>query len=187
MGRFVRPVALTAPYAARRVARVGRRAYASATQRRSTGKTSERSPMRQFIRHPIHVPIEISAEASDARAVAQTNDVSLGGLAVRSNVAVVPGARVEIRIGYVQPAFEAHARVAWCQPHADEGYELGVTFLDAEVAFLARMVEQICHIEDYRQSVHRLEGRQLSSEEAAGEWIERYAEHFPEIGAGVAH
>jgi hypothetical protein len=62
-----------------------------------------------------------------------------------------------------------------------------VTFLDAEVAFLARMVEQVCHIEDYRQSVSRIEGRQLSAEEAATEWIDRYARDFPAIAAGQRH
>jgi hypothetical protein len=100
---------------------------------------------------------------------------------------VAPGAHVHICIPYVQPAFEADARVAWCEPSEIDGYELGVTFLDAEVAFLARMVEQVCHIEDYRQSVGRIEGRQLTAEEAATEWIERYAGEFPAIAAGRPH
>ena len=54
-------------------------------------------------------------------------------------------------------------------------------------AFLARMVEQICHIEDYRQSVCRVEGRRLSAEEAAVEWIAQYAAQFPDIGASRVH
>ena len=41
------------------------------------------------------------------------------------------------------------------------------------------MVEQICHIEHYRRTVHESQGRSLSSHEAAPEWIERYAEAFP--------
>jgi hypothetical protein len=49
------------------------------------------------------------------------------------------------------------------------------------------MVEQICHIEDYRQSVCRVEGRQLSAEEAAVEWIAQYAAQFPDIGASRVH
>ena len=62
-----------------------------------------------------------------------------------------------------------------------------MSFLDAEDAFLARMVEQVCHIEDYRKSVHRIEGRELSPEEAAMEWIEKYASQFPEMGSGNLH
>lgn len=143
--------------------------------------------MRQFIRHPVDMPVEICTAAAGPPASVHTHDISLGGLAVRSPVAVAPGSGVDIRIGYVQPAFQVRARVAWCRPHDDEGFELGVTFLDAEDAFLARMVEQVCHIEDYRKSAWRLEGRELSAEEAASEWIDRYAAQFPEIGASRPH
>ena len=143
--------------------------------------------MRQFIRHPLDVPVEIGIAASGPDSAVHTHDISVGGLALRSNVAVAPGADVDIRIACVRPAFEAHARVAWCHPHDKDGFEVGVTFLDAEDAFLARMVEQICHIEDYRQSIYRLEGRQLSSEEAAAEWIAEYAAQFPEIGSSFMH
>jgi len=142
--------------------------------------------MRQFIRHPVDVPIEIGTDPSDPPHPAHTHDISVGGLAFRSDTAVAPGLHVEIRIPYVQPAFQAHARVAWCHPH-EEGFELGVTFLDAEDAFLARMVEQVCHIEDYRKSEHRRTGRELSSEEAAVEWIASYAAQFPEIGPDRVH
>ncbi|NKI95692.1 PilZ domain-containing protein [Rhizobacter sp. SG703] len=143
--------------------------------------------MRQFIRHPVDLPVQIGAENLHGPAAAHAHDISAGGLAVHVDRAVAPGAHVRIRIPYVQPAFEADARVAWCEPSEIDGYELGVTFLDAEVAFLARMVEQVCHIEDYRQSVGRIEGRQLTAEEAAMEWIERYAGEFPAIAAGRPH
>jgi hypothetical protein len=135
--------------------------------------------MRQYIRHPVDVPIEIRTSHLGPAAELQTSDISLGGLAVRSDVAVPPGELIEVRIPYVQPVFEARARVAWCHAGRDGGHELGVSFLDAEDAFLARMVEQVCSIEDYRASVAREEGRHLSSEEAAGEWIARFAASFP--------
>lgn len=140
--------------------------------------------MRQFIRHPIDVPVEIGIDGeSGPLSGYHTHDISLGGLAFRSGCAVKPGQEVEICIGCVQPPFQAHARVAWCKPHPLSGYELGVTFLDSEDAFRARMVEQLCHIEDYRRSVMRTQGRELSLDEAAAEWIERFAQDFPEIGS----
>src|SRR6478752_4864100 len=98
--------------------------------------------MRQFIRHPVDVPIEIRTDHAVPGAEVQTHDISLGGLAVHSREAVAPGSMIEVRIAYVQPAFEARARVAWCRPHVSGGHELGVSFLDAQDAFLARMVEQ---------------------------------------------
>ena len=144
--------------------------------------------MRQFIRHPVDVPIEVDTDDPSLPASAvHTHDISRGGLAFRCGFAVRPGLHVGIRIPYVKPAFEARARVVWCRPHDAQSYELGVIFLDAEDAFLARMVEQVCHIEDYRKSVLRVEGRELSAEDAAIEWIEKYAAQFPELGAGNLH
>jgi len=40
------------------------------------------------------------------------------------------------------------------------------------------MIEQLCHIERYRWKVQKEEGRLLTSEEAAVEWISRYAGVF---------
>ena len=45
-------------------------------------------------------------------------------------------------------------------------------------AFLQRMEAQCNEIRRYRQDVLRSEGRQLSQDQAALEWIERYAEVF---------
>ncbi len=141
--------------------------------------------MRQFIRHPLDVPIEIRTDQSESAAF-QTQDISLGGLAVHSAVPVAAGSLIEVRIAYVDPAFEARARVAWCRPRREGGgYEVGVSFLDAEDVYRARMVAQICYIEDYRRSVARAEGRELSSEEAAGEWIAKYAHRFPGASGGM--
>lgn len=141
--------------------------------------------MRQFIRHPIDVPVEIGIGDAGPPSGYHTHDVGMGGLALRAGCAVAPGQTVQVRIGCVQPPFEASARVAWCRPHPLSGYELGVSFLDAEDAFRARMVEQLCHIEDYRRSVQRTEGRELDIEEAAQEWIAKYAAQFPQIGGSL--
>lgn len=40
------------------------------------------------------------------------------------------------------------------------------------------MAAQVCRIRQYRQEVFEKEGRQLSYDEAALEWIERFAERF---------
>jgi len=142
--------------------------------------------MRQFIRHPLDVPIEIRTDLRGPAAAFHTQDISLGGLAVHSDVPVAPGSLIEVRIAYVEPAFEARARVAWCRPRRDgAGHEVGVSFLDPEDVFRARMVAQICYIEDYRRSIARAEGRELSSEEAAGEWIAKYAHKFPGASGGL--
>ena len=138
--------------------------------------------MRQFIRHPIDFPVDIGLRRGAAPSSLHSADIGEGGLALHSDFFVSQGAEVQIRIGHVQPPFEAHARVAWCHRNGGDGWDLGVTFLDAEAAFRARMVAQVCHIEDYRRSVRREQGRELSTEQAAHEWIERHAADFPRIG-----
>lgn len=109
----------------------------------------------------------------------RTQNVSFGGLAFSSNATLEPGTLVTLRIPYLRPAFEAiSARVAWCDAEAGR-YLVGVQFADAEMAFRMRMVEQVCHIESYRQHMQRHEDRQLTPEQAAEEWICRYASSFP--------
>jgi len=48
-------------------------------------------------------------------------------------------------------------------------------------AFAARMVEQLCHIAHYRLNAAKREGRKLSPEGAADEWISRFAARFPPL------
>jgi hypothetical protein len=62
--------------------------------------------------------------------------------------------------------------------HEAHHYEIGVAFEDSLDAFRIRMVEQVCQIERYRLSVLGCEGRELTTEEAAREWIARYADQF---------
>ncbi|HEX6012462.1 MAG TPA: PilZ domain-containing protein [Geminicoccaceae bacterium] len=137
--------------------------------------------MRQFIRHPATVPIEVSAGAAQDSALREAMNVSLGGLAFQADQMMAPGGLVEVRIPLVRPPFAAWARVVWCRP-GGRGFELGVAFLEAADAFRARMVEQVCHIEAYREAVHREEGRNLSGREAAAEWIAKHAADFADIG-----
>ena len=70
--------------------------------------------------------------------------------------------------------------VVWCD-EADGAYEIGVEFEHGRDTFRMRMIEQICHIEHYRNEVERNEGRELSSQDAAREWIARFAGDFPSL------
>ena len=86
---------------------------------------------------------------------------------------------IGLRMPHLRPAFELPAvRVAWCHQEGS-GCAVGVQFLEAAEAFQVRMVEQVCHIETYRRDVEQREGRQLTAEEAAEEWISRHASSFP--------
>jgi len=131
------------------------------------------------MRHPSRIPIEVvEGQESETHEVA---NVSLGGLAFFASHSLPTGAVVAVRISFVRPCFTTKARVAWCKP-VDGHFELGVEFLEATDVFRARMVEQVCHIEQHRQKVLETEGRTLTSQEAALEWIATHAATFPSGG-----
>jgi hypothetical protein len=88
------------------------------------------------------------------------------------------GEFVHISIPIESPGFEADGVVAWCKPEEDH-FAIGVEFANDSTAFTVRMIEQVCHIEQYRAEVFRKEGRHLNSDEAAQEWIDKYAGDFP--------
>jgi len=132
------------------------------------------------MRHPVNIPIEVRAEELAVGELHETGNLSLGGLEFNSHSEIKPGSRVELCISIVEPAFVTTGRVAWCR-RSNNTFKLGVQFLDAEEAYRTRMVEQVCHIEDYRRS-ERIKGRELGVEEAASEWIQRFAAQFPEAG-----
>lgn len=134
---------------------------------------------RAFIRHPVDVPIQIRPQEDVAIQEISMSDVGEGGVAFYTNVAFKNGAILSIKIAHVTPPFEALCVICW-QKEVENIFEVGVRFLDAQSQFRARMVEQVCHIEDYRKK-NEQEGRVLSSEEAAREWIAEYAADFGRV------
>ncbi|MEO8384541.1 MAG: PilZ domain-containing protein [Betaproteobacteria bacterium] len=144
----------------------------------------DNEPMRKFIRHPTAIPIEVGNADHVAGTEPQFVNVSHGGLAFQSDVELAPGLIVEVRIPSMFPMFTTLGRVVWCKA-VEQRYQLGVAFLDQDDAFRTRMVEQICHIETYRKNVSLTEGRKLSAEEAATEWIDKFAAKFPDTSSNV--
>jgi len=143
-------------------------------------KEGDRS-QREYIRHPINIPIHIAQQqGADASLGVRMNNVSVGGLSFRTAKFIDAGKTIKIQIDSVQPCFEVDALVQWCH-QVDNEFEIGVKFGDMEDAFRVRMVEQVCHIEQYRQLVWRQEKRYLTGEAAAAEWIEHYAHQFPAL------
>jgi len=144
----------------------------------------DNTTIRKFIRHPAGVPIEVSldwAEDENDETVDQTiTNVSLGGLAFVSHKPIELLERVRICIPVLNEENYLVGNVVWCEK-AGSGYEIGIEFEKSRDAFRLRMIEQICHIEHYRKEIARLEGRELNPQEAAKEWITKYAGEFPAL------
>ncbi len=134
--------------------------------------------MRQFIRHPSDIPIEYSITHRENRRKNRLRDIGQGGLCFRAEAAIERGCMIRIVIPIREPEFEVTGTIVWCRK-TNSHFDVGVRFEDASTEFAVRMIEQICHINHYRQEVLEKEGRRLSNAEAATEWVAKFARDFP--------
>jgi hypothetical protein len=135
--------------------------------------------MRKYIRHPSDIPITYNRVNVAADQKEYLKNISIGGLCFESQRYIEQGTVLSIQISLTTPTFEEQGVVIWCQPNS-EYYDVGVQFMNEDTSFRVRMVEQVCYIEHYKHEVLAKEGRKLSGEEAAVEWITKYAKDFPE-------
>lgn len=138
-----------------------------------------KSESRRFIRHPTNIPIHWSLGEIVPPGGEHLRNISEGGLAFKSHHDIPVGATIDIHIPIVRPEVALVGVVVWCRPIEDGCFEVGVRFTDAGQHFKMRMVEQVCHIEQYKKEMFENEGRALTSEQAAMEWISRFAKDFP--------
>ncbi|WP_369602533.1 PilZ domain-containing protein [Hahella sp. SMD15-11] len=133
--------------------------------------------MRSFIRHPTDIPVRLRCSDAEPDELPLRN-ISFGGVCCMSDKPYKAGTSLTLTIRHVDPPFECPVRVVWCRPRSSGQFELGLEFLSEQDAYAARMVEQVCHIEHYRKQVAVNEGRMLTPEQAAAEWIRKYAGTF---------
>lgn len=134
--------------------------------------------MRKYIRHPADIPLSCRLQEDEDHTQCCAHNISMGGLCFDHDTYIKPKSIVHININISDPEFETNAIVIWCNKVAG-AYELGIKFENDATEFSMRMVEQLCHIEHYKNEVLIKEGRQLSSDEAASEWIKKHAKSFP--------
>ena len=136
---------------------------------------------RSFLRHPADIPIEVTeVDLPYGGDRVRLKDVGLSGLSFICKISPKKGSIIRFRIPVVDPVFEVEARVAWSS-RGEGGYRVGVEFLGVIDAFRGRMVEQVCYIEHYRIKLSKERGEEVSSEEAAVDWIKKYAADFPRL------
>lgn len=138
--------------------------------------------MRKDTRHSTSIPIQVSIADSDKQASRPMVNLCVGGLCCEAKKEIPIGTHLDILIPGTHPLYQGKGVVAWCQQINDERYVLGVHFKHNDQAFRTRMVEQICQIERYKELILQTEGRNLSSENAAREWIDKFADTFVSRG-----
>ena len=131
--------------------------------------------IRNFIRHPTSIPIRV--ESRKKTCDDETLDFSEGGVSLTSKEALCVGELVQITIDFCNPPFTAQGVVRWCNENGGLFF-VGISFQDEMAAYAVRMIEQICHIESYRQEQFVKTGKLMTSEQAAQEWIMSRAAAF---------
>ena len=137
------------------------------------------SSKRKYIRHPSDIPLKYALIDNPRQAAKATKNISFGGLSFSAHQALKVDSWLTISIDLYNNHFEMDAQVCWCHALNNACYDVSVNFSDNLDAFSARMIEQLCYIECYKRQVLKNEGRKLTSDEAAKEWIEKFATEFP--------
>lgn len=136
--------------------------------------------MRQYLRHPSQMPVELTAQQRSTRQ--KLDNISLGGVACNSPRHFSRGLWVELSVPLLGEQAHYAGIVAWCHKQAGD-YLVGIAFTDEDNRFRARMVEQICQIECYRLQREAEAGHSLPLEEIAREWIASHAAEFATSGS----
>ncbi len=139
----------------------------------------DKAKQRKYIRHSADLPIEIQMGDLVTHKTEYLNNVSFGGLSFKSGTPVELGTVIKIKIPLTRPVFETTGKVKWCECDKDH-YDVGVEFITPKDMFKIRMLEQICHIENYKKKIKDKDGRNVTGEQAALEWIRKYADKFPQ-------
>ncbi len=148
----------------------------------SDQNSCEFAERRRYARHPLDIPIQIQMDQVAASKEEYLIDISAGGLSFKSKIELKRGSIIHIKIPLIRPIFEAEGEVVWSRK--SQGYfDIGVRFVQDIDTFRIRMVEQVCHIQQYKEDVMEKEGRRLTGTQAALEWIRKYAAKFPKESA----
>ena len=135
------------------------------------------SERRESERHGLKIPLNIELDNLVFSKTEYLNDISTTGLCFKAAVEVKKGSLINIKIPILKPVFEIKGKVVWCKRTSDY-YDVGVEFLEVKDLFKVKMIKQVCYIENYKRKIFEKEGRILTGEDAALEWISKFAENF---------
>ncbi|MDQ7016473.1 MAG: hypothetical protein Q9N68_08880 [Gammaproteobacteria bacterium] len=141
---------------------------------------SWRSQQANIIQHPNNVSLHCQRLDRTARNPQAIQLCDSPQLCFNHSTALQNNTRLELMIN-IQDKTHCFQVVVINSQAQHDGFHIQVGFESYNEAFRLRMIEQICHIETYREDVYQQQGRQLCYEGAAQEWIEHYASTFPTL------
>ncbi len=135
-----------------------------------------------FIHHPTNFPLSWRKrrvpKKQESEAVTGGGQI---GLCFVSDKYIKPGTHLELTIPLRGNTEHFIGQVILVRK-LEEQFEIGVWFDTREDAGRVRIVEQICHIENYLKQKRHQDGPFFSHERVAQEWVSRFASRFPSFG-----
>ena len=128
--------------------------------------------MRSYVRYPTGLPVSVPLEEVVASETLYLNNISRGGLSFNSMVVLKIGTVIRLRIPPNRPLFEVFGKVVWCKKMSLQ-YVIGVAFINADDKARTQIIEMVYRIDEYRRKLLEQEGRGLTHQQAALEWIEK--------------
>lgn len=142
--------------------------------------------MRGFLPHPDDVPVELALRQSPSLFRQRLHTISLGGIACNHPRAYRRGMAVEMIIPSLGESARYPGYVAWCQKQQD-GYRVGIAFVDEQALFGARMSEQVCQIQHLYQQHMRAQTPLIDLDALAQQWVKQHAGEFSEASLEASH
>ncbi len=132
--------------------------------------------MDRQIKHPPDIPVEITTGGIDKHF--DDNIRKLGDLALRLRSKTFIKIGTSITINYmIRSPFSIIGVITYCRKGKNL-YNIRVKFTDPMNEFRMKLIEQVCHIEHYRREIRDKKGKTLTGQQAAVEWIHKYAKDF---------
>ncbi|MGH7898216.1 MAG: PilZ domain-containing protein, partial [Candidatus Binatia bacterium] len=129
----------------------------------------------------IRVPLAVRPRTGGSELKSTVGDLSEGGLAFACDSPLEPGTVVEVSLPLADQPFLLVGCVRRCEPAATSEFRIGVEFLHPAMSFRMKLAEQILRIQELRRELSRERGEEISNEEAARQWVERYAAEFANL------
>jgi len=137
---------------------------------------------RCFIRHPVTMTVQCRMEGHVDVDVHAMRDISFGGMSFVSADSYAPGDLIEMEFPVQAVQNRITGEIIWSSLLSLKPviqFANGIKFLNRQVLFIARIIEQMCCIEKYREAQSLQYSRTLSGDQAAREWIRMCASRFP--------
>lgn len=131
----------------------------------------------EFVAHPKDLPLEITLIEDQTFPVNTEEKLGFVGITCLAANHYESGRSVRVTLEEIDPNFCVTGRIVWCDKELGE-YRIAIEFPIKDECYCVRMVEQLSQIEHYRRQA-KTQGRRLNYNEAAAEWIQKFAASFP--------